>query len=72
MEINISQYSDVIITVGAIGAMLKYFMSRLDKKFDEISKDIKDIRSRLDRLEVRVEERTLKVVSIPEKALGEN
>lgn len=36
---------------------------KIDTRLDKITNDIQDVKSRLDRLEVRVEERTLKVVA---------
>ena len=65
-----------LAVVIPMGGMFAWLCSRLDKKFDkidtrfehmdtrfdEVRKDIQTLTSRVDRLEVRVEERTFRVV----------
>lgn len=65
----------IVSILAPILTALFWVVSRMDKKFekmdikfDEVRKDLHSVSERLGCLEVRVEERTLKVVHVEKKA----
>jgi len=54
----------LVFATGIFFGKFKAFVTRTDKSLEDIKSSISGITSRVDRLEVRVEERTLKVFHI--------
>ena len=55
-------FATIVVGFYALWNRLDKKFDKIDARFDEVRKDIQLLTSRVDRLEVRVEERTFRVV----------